>query len=74
MSAVVTPRVAVALFLVALAVLGLCAKCPGLGPRQWERTTGTAPVVVREAAHVPAPESSAAMVRRQLIDARGGTP
>lgn len=38
--------------------------------------TGTAdiPAGTRVVIYEPAPESSAAMVRRQVLDARGGTP
>jgi hypothetical protein len=47
MTALAAPRrVVAALFLAALVLAGVW-ECRGLGPRQWERTTGTEPGVVR---------------------------
>jgi hypothetical protein len=96
MTALATPRrVVVALFLAALVLAGVW-ECRGLGPRQWERTTGTEPGVVHVPCrpvvaggraectgtadipsgaglviYEPATGAEAAMVRRQIEDARG---
>jgi hypothetical protein len=76
-TAVAARRTVFALLAAAL-VLATAGNCPGLGPRQWERT-GNQPVrpAFADAAVEPTltpPGAGARLVLEQVRDLRGGTP